>query len=153
MTMISKVAPMSIFIFLTLFFVLRPVIAIPLIRILPLGEALRTGGSNSDETWYRNILSEKLSSNGYNADILGSTNVPYYGRDKQTILQLDEDLEEILDKTDPDVVLLLVGTVDIEDGDNVSSIAERWGKLIEKIAKLRPFTFIIASNLPVQGEK
>ena len=122
---------------------------------MPLGDEL-TVGSDSVPAGYRKRLFNSLTSVGYDITFVGTNvdeakNLPdphNEGHTNWSIGKMLSHVEEFLDRNDPDIILLLIGSKDMTGTSRLANAIERWDDLIEKITKLRPFTYIIAANLP-----
>jgi hypothetical protein len=122
---------------------------------MPLGDEL-TVGSESVPAGYRKKLFNSLTSVGYDVTFVGGNvdeaqGLPdpnNEGHKNWSIGKMHSHVEEFLDKDNPDIVLLMIGSKDMAGTSRLANAIERWDDLIGKIAKLRPFTYIIAANLP-----
>lgn len=135
----------------------------PPVRILPLGDSLTSGLSTSPvQGAYRNRLHTLLTAAGYNVDFLGTFSdddnpqLPdrnHQGLGSARIDQIRSQLPGWIDATGaPDVVLLLAGTNDFWQGDDVSNAPARLEALITDIAKRCPFAKILVGSLPLRTD-
>lgn len=120
------------------------------LRIMPLGDAL-TAGYKKVPGAYRTRLVERLNAMGYTTEFVGneySGDMSHEGHRNFDIADMTDYVEEFLDAYDPDIILLMIGSKDVlEDGD-FEKAAERYDRLIHKIASVRPSLHIFAANLP-----
>jgi len=64
---------------------------------------------------------------------------------------MSEHVQQFLDQSEPEIILLMIGTTNIEEARGSSDIEDALDDLdtlITKITTLRPFTYIIVSTLP-----
>jgi len=125
------------------------------VRIMPLGSTL-TKGEDEFPGSYRKQVYQLLTELGYNVDFVGSkvTNRfpgidnDHEGTADKFITFFTRFAEFWLDKIDtPDVILLHVGVFDFLRGIDVANAPSRYSELIQEIARLRPTSRIIATNL------
>ncbi len=135
----------------------------PPVRIMPLGDSLTSGVSDSTVIGaYRNRLHTLLTNAGYNVDFIGTfqdgTNPGLPDRDHQglgsvRIDQIQDNIAGWLNAVEnPDVVLLLVGTNDFWQNYQISTAGTRLTNLIADIATRRPHAKIIVSTLPLRTD-
>lgn len=129
--------------------ILQGVAAVTL-RVMPLGDAL-TAGSNKVPGSYRTTLLRRLENLGYTTELVGnelSGGSNHEGHKNFNIANMIEYVDEFLDAHDPDVILLMIGSKDVEDGGDFQKAADGFDDLITKIATARPLSRIFAANLP-----
>jgi hypothetical protein len=126
---------------------------------MPLGDELTVGGYHSPGG-YRKQLYLNLDQEGYRVDLVGTKSsnpavtLPdsyHEGHKGWTVQDMKINIEEFLDKAEPDVILVMIGAQDLVESKNTNDIehsAKRWDALILKITKLRPHVHIITSSLP-----
>ena len=145
-------------------------------KILPLGDSNTRGFSTTDSTdptiaGYRNELWRSLNGAGYNIDFVGTASSgpsdidqDHEGRSGFTINQLTNNvkkrrskntssiyttIEDTLGTHNPDMVLLMAGTNDINQNDSVDKVIGELGELVDRIVTAGPDTHVlVASILP-----
>ena len=123
------------------------------IRLMPLGDSITDGTILPGG--YRTELWKKLMMDGDNIDFVGSisSGSPDLGdSDHQgligwTIPQLDGSVGGWIAAYQPDIVLLHIGTNDLDHGATPESMTQSMSKLIGDIFAAKPDTFIIVSTL------
>ncbi len=134
------------------------VVANASIRIMPLGDIL-TVGSQTVNGSYRTSLYDSLTDLGYNIDFVGSKSYPpsnvfqdsdHEGHEDWLISDFTLYVEEFVQSSDPDVVVLMVGSLDILDG--VDEAVDRIEELLDKIFSLVPSIEVFAANLPMRTD-
>lgn len=145
-----------------------------ILKILPLGDSNTRGFPNEAVNGgYRTRLWQELTGDDLNIDFLGrlasgpnGIDKDHEGRGGYTIDQLTNgsgfDFEqppgtpppaynniEAALTGDPNIVLLMAGTNDVNQGDNVSNMLNELGALIDRITDARPNTYVlVASPIP-----
>lgn len=127
------------------------------LRIMPLGDEITQGSKNID-TSYRAGLYQTLQNLGYdNIDLVGSQSSPkssllsdtdHEGHDS-LISDIAFYIEELLDKADPDVVLLMAGGKEIPT-NKIDNAIDDLDQLITRIMTFRPNVMLFVSNLPMR---
>lgn len=126
------------------------------LRIMPMGDAL-TYGSNSVPGAYRTELYRSLTEYGYEINIVGNeqsgdsselSEKNHEGHKSFDIADMIDHVDEFLDRYDPDIILLMIGTRDVFEGEDFENAVYKWDRLIGKIASSRPNSHIFAANLP-----
>ncbi len=114
---------------------------IPTLRLMPLGDSVTKALTGSPEgVGYRKLLYDSLSSSGYNIDFVGSqnqgnmTDADHEGHSGYTTWQINANVQGYLSAHPADIVLLHIGTNDVEDAygttDNyVSSVDSTLNKI------------------------
>lgn len=121
--------------------------------VLPLGDSI-TWGSGSSGNGYRGYLQTALSAKGYSVQYVGSQssgNLPNpqnEGHPGYRIDQIAALTNGALAMYRPNVVLLLAGTNDMNQGYQVSSAPDRLGALIDQIVAAAPNTTVLVASLP-----
>merc|ERR1719460_1334536 len=122
---------------------------------MPLGSTLTKGEVDFPGS-YRKQVYQLLTQQGYSVDFVGSkvTNRfpgidPHHeGTADKFITFFTRFAEFWLDKIDtPDMILLHVGIFDFLRGIDIANTPSRYSDLIQEIARLRPTTRIITTNL------
>jgi hypothetical protein len=140
---------------LIIYAMIRQVSAATEIKIMPLGGLLTKGNTEVDGA-YRTGLYQSLKKLGYDIDLVGNemseiTNklpdADHEGHD-WLISQFTLYVEELLETTQPDIILVMVGGKDISEknDDAVSDL----DVFITKIVSLRPSVRLFVSNLPMR---
>jgi len=131
---------------------------VPPTRILPLGDSITDGGGSGS---YRKKLYQLLTAAGYNVDFIGNQldnpaalpDSNHEGHSGWTIRQIDANITGWLNAiTDPDVILVHIGTNDFGTNDDTTNAIHRLDALVTKMATLRPFAHIVVTNLMVRNE-
>jgi len=132
----------------------------PPIRILPLGDSIAYGSDVPGG--YRLPLYQLLTNAGFNVDYLGTQTAnsapelpdpDHEGHIGWRIDQIDSIILDVFSQiTDPDVILLLLGTNDYRQGYDTAHATNRLEALIVKLATNRPFAKIIVANLTHRNE-
>ena len=123
-------------------------------RIMPLGNSI-TAGTN-DPGSYRIALEDMLVSGGYAFDFVGSqsngpdslTDKDHEGHPGFTIAEIATGVSSWLTVSQPDVVLLLIGTNDILQDLDLSHAPERLASLLGIMAATAPGTTVLVSTIP-----
>ncbi|MFQ5649738.1 MAG: GDSL-type esterase/lipase family protein [bacterium] len=129
--------------------------AIAQIKIMPLGNSLTRGvlGPSTDDAGYRNDLSELLTTEGLTFDFVGSLadgqgfDAAHEGHDGLRAEQLRDSIATFLSASPPDMVLLQIGTNDINNGQSNASTAEEIGQVLAAIHNFNPAIKILVSSL------
>jgi|GEM_PF-1202361 len=128
-------------------------------RILPLGDSITAGYHSTDAGGYRLPLWNKLFvEDGVNIDFVGSERMgPYNALDLEheghggwRIADLAEHVDGIIALHRPDMILLQIGTNDMQEPD-VSVLADRMGGLIDRIGAAAPDAELIVAQIPPQA--
>ncbi|WP_229924658.1 SGNH/GDSL hydrolase family protein [Streptomyces sulfonofaciens] len=130
------------------------------VRIMPLGDSI-TDGFTPYPGGYRVNLWQRLAAGGYRVDFVGSlTNGPaalgdhdHEGHSGWRIDQLDANIVNWLNATDPRTVLLHIGTNDINQNYDVAHAPDRLSALIDHILGTKPgVELFVAQIITEQGE-
>lgn len=136
----------------------------PTIKIMPLGDSITDGITVSGA--YRTRLWKNITSSGYNVDFVGSmTGGPndlgdknHEGHSGWRIDQISNNINTWMDAYKPQIVLLHIGTNDLNQSYDLGNISNRLSGLIDKIvaklpaggklyvAKVIPITYIDVRN-------
>jgi len=127
-------------------------------KLMPLGDSITYGfvsDVNPDSGGYRLKLWNLFQTNGIGVDFVGSlSNGPATLGDKDheghggwTIDQIDGKVNEWLNASQPDVVLLTIGTNDTY-GDSVGQMSQELSHLIDKIVQHSPDTYLFVASIP-----
>ncbi|HVG98365.1 MAG TPA: SGNH/GDSL hydrolase family protein, partial [Chloroflexota bacterium] len=126
-------------------------------KVMPLGDSL-TDGYNIPGG-YRPELQALLQSDGLQVDFVGSlTNGPAGFRDQEheghsgwRIEQIDGQARAWLTASQPEVVLLLIGTNDMAQNFDPAGAPGRLSALLDTITSTLPQTRVIVSSIPRMG--
>ncbi|MEM8501183.1 MAG: LamG-like jellyroll fold domain-containing protein, partial [Pseudomonadota bacterium] len=128
------------------------------IRVLPLGDSITHG---FDQVSYRRALWFKLQNAGYNVDFVGSHtdfvgtippalqdfDLDHEGHSGIEAGQLDQSLNTWLQLYDIDIVLLHIGTNDINRGQTVASTLNEMASIIAKLRNENPQVIILLAKI------
>ena len=134
--------------------------AMPLVRIMPLGDSITQG--DSDHNTYRRPLWKSLQTEGYNVDFVGSLRVNHRGPPPSDDFDRDHEghwgwrVDEILgdihrwaEEHQPDVVLVHLGSNDVFQRDSLESTLD---ELIDAVREVQPqATFLLAQIIPTDS--
>lgn len=127
---------------------------------MPVGDSITYGAGAPGG--YRAPLYRLMTNAGYNVDFVGTatdngaTSLPdpdHEGHSGWRIDQIDSTIEGVFQKvSDPDVILLLIGTNDYGQDYDTPHAINRLENLIARMATNRPYAKIIVANLLVRNE-
>jgi lysophospholipase L1-like esterase len=133
-------------------------------RIMPLGDSITQGDRNHNS--YRRPLWIQLSKAGYNVDFVGSTQEHFQGSSPVSDFdqnheghwgwRVDQILEQIngwAGTSQPDIVLIHLGTNDINSGQSHESTSEELRKLIQTLRRINPRIKTLISQLIPCGDE
>lgn len=134
--------------------------AAPPIRVMPVGDSITYGAGAPGG--YRAPLYRLMTNSGYNVDFVGTatdnsaTSLPdpdHEGHSGWRIDQIDSTIEGVFQKvSDPDIILVLIGTNDYGQDYDTPHAINRLENLIGRMATNRPHAKIIVANLLVRNE-
>ena len=124
-------------------------------KIMPLGDSITDGVGYPNGGGYRVRLWDLLLSDRIDADFVGSaSNGPtplvdrnHEGHSGWRIDQLDSNIVNWLNNTQPQVVLLHIGTNDIGQNFDVPNAPARLSALIDKITATAPNAFVVVAKI------
>lgn len=133
------------------------------IRIMPLGDSITEG--NWRQNSYRRELWRMLAAAGYSVDFVGSSRMnrsffppnPDFDRDHEghwgwRIDEIRGRIEEWVSTAAPDVVLIHLGTNDINRGEKPEDVAAELCELIDAIRRVAPRAqVLVAGIIPAAG--
>lgn len=119
------------------------------VKIMPLGDSLTSGYNSKDFGGYRTYLCNKLEAIGYSeyVDFVGKWNTgkcydtDHVGTNGHTIDNVQETLdnENLMATYNPDIVLLMIGTNDVNwDRKDLENIGTRYELLVDTVLKGLP---------------
>lgn len=129
-------------------------------RIMPLGDSITQADSNHNS--YRRPLWMQLRKAGYNVELVGSTQEHFQGSAPLADFDRDHEghwgwrVDQILEQIDawarssqPDIVLIHLGTNDINQGQSLESTIEELRQLIQRLRNINPrLKTLIAQTIP-----
>ena len=133
-------------------------------RIMPIGDSITQADSNHNS--YRRPLWIQLRQAGYNVDFVGSNREHFQGSAPLSDFDQDHEghwgwrVDEILKQIDawvrtsqPDIVLIHLGSNDIVQGQSLESTIEELRQLIQTLRKVNPrLKMLIAETIPCGEE-
>lgn len=128
------------------------------IKIMPLGDSI-TDGFNVPGG-YRINLENLLVDTGRDIDFVGSgSNGPpdledqdHEGHSGWRIDELSANIGEWLETSQPEIVLLLIGTNDVLQDYALSTAPDRLGALMDQIVAWNPATKVVVASIPPVGD-
>ncbi len=132
-------------------------------RVMPLGDSTTAGLSlQTNDAAYRTSLETRLLSDGRGFDFVGSGSKgppELFDRDHEGlggryVSDVDAGVPGWFAASQPDVVLLMIGTNDVRNGpiENLPTLNSRFGALLDKMIALRPTTHMIVASIPPQPD-
>lgn len=125
---------------------------------MPLGDSITQADGNHNS--YRRPLWIELSKAGYKVDFVGSTQEHFQGSSPLSDFDQDHEghwgwrVDQILEQIDawtrtsqPDIVLIHLGTNDINQGQSLESTIEELRKLIQTLRHINPHVKTLISQL------
>ncbi len=131
------------------------------VRIMPLGDSLTKGyGDGYSTAWtvgYRADLYNRLTAAGLKVDFVGSqrsgTTTPdpdHEGHSGWQIDQLSRNATRWVKRYQPDVVLLMAGTNDINHKTDLAHAPARLGLLIDRVLAAEPGVMVMVATIPAR---
>ncbi|MEU1819081.1 GDSL-type esterase/lipase family protein, partial [Streptomyces roseifaciens] len=128
---------------------------LPRLAVMPLGDSITHGAGSSTESGYRGELWNRLTAHADNLDFVGSKqhgklpDLDHEGHWGWKIDGLLNNIDRWLPAAQPNVVLLHIGTNDLNDNYQVEAAPRRLGDLIDKITSAAPgMTVLVSSVVP-----
>lgn len=129
-----------------------------LLKIMPLGDSITDGYFVPGG--YRIDLWQHLHQRGYTIDFVGSlrngfdrlSDPDHEGHSGWEIEQIHRRIRGWLNRAQPDLILLLIGTNDMARGNDVNNAPDRLNALIEEIFLQLPNVQLFVASLPPIGE-
>jgi lysophospholipase L1-like esterase len=132
----------------------RAAIATRPIRVMPLGDSITYGVGSSTGSSYRADLWRRLVTQaGYNIDFVGSErsgslpDTDNEGHSGWRIDQIAASVDGWLSTYQPDIVLLHIGTNDMNQNYQVDTAPQRLGALIDQILADRPTATVLVAKI------
>ena len=124
-------------------------------RVMPLGDSI-TDGFSTFRGGYRDNLENLLTDNGIAFDFVGSLqNGPsslsdrdHQGHSGFRIDEIANSATSWVQAQDPDIVLLLIGTNDMNQNYQVGSAPNRLSTLIDQVLDAAPQSHVVVSTIP-----
>ncbi|MGC1196766.1 MAG: SGNH/GDSL hydrolase family protein [Geitlerinemataceae cyanobacterium] len=128
------------------------------VKIMPLGDSITDGYFVPGG--YRIDLWQHLTERGYAIDFVGSLrngseslpDTDHEGHSGWRIEQIHHRIRGWLNRSQPDIILLLIGTNDMAQGYDVEKAPDRLGVLIEDIFQQLPEVKLFVASIPPIGE-
>ncbi|MEH6373453.1 FG-GAP-like repeat-containing protein [Streptomyces sp. KLMMK] len=126
---------------------------LPRLAVMPLGDSITHGAGSSNESGYRGELWNRLASHTDHLDFVGSKrnrklpDLDHEGHWGWRIEGLSNNIDRWLPAAQPNVVLLHIGTNDLNDNYQVDTAPRRLGALIDKITSAAPGMTVLVSSL------
>lgn len=128
------------------------VVALPDLRIMPLGDSLTRGDKSSNNMGYRRELRYKLLSESRNVDLVGSQRFPldtnedndWEGKDGADLAEINAAWPKSI-ATQPNVVLLHAGTTNIANGEGLDGTPDLMMQIIDGLLAGAPETVLLIS--------
>ncbi|MFE0041956.1 FG-GAP-like repeat-containing protein [Streptomyces albireticuli] len=128
---------------------------VPRLSVMPLGDSITWGAGSSTGDGYRVELRNRLASHADTLQFVGSlrTNgADHEGHSGWQIDGLSENIERWLPAANPNVVLLNIGTNDMDLNTDADGAPARLGHLIDQITHAAPeMTLLVSSLVPSQS--
>ncbi|MEU7134733.1 FG-GAP-like repeat-containing protein [Streptomyces sp. NPDC046261] len=133
---------------------------VPRLAVMPLGDSITRGAGSSTGHGYRADLRNRLVPHTGNLQFVGSVrtgDADHEGHSGWQIGDLSENVERWLAAAGPNVVLLNIGTNDMDRNTDVDAAPARLGALIDRITTAAPHMTVLVSSLvpslDAQGQK
>ncbi|WP_344024824.1 FG-GAP-like repeat-containing protein [Streptomyces luteireticuli] len=120
---------------------------------MPLGDSITQGAGSSTGSSYRDELYNQLVPHAESLQFVGTGRLPgavgldHEGHPGWRIDELSDNVERWLAAADPNVVLLNIGTNDMDQNYDVDSAPMRLGALIDQITTAAPGITVLVSSL------
>ncbi|WKU47542.1 FG-GAP-like repeat-containing protein [Streptomyces sp. VNUA116] len=128
---------------------------VPRLAVMPLGDSITWGAGSSAKDGYRAVLRDKLASHADSLQFVGSlrqNGAEHEGHSGWQISGLSENIGHWLPAANPNVVLLNIGTNDMDLDNDVDGAPARLGRLIDQITRAAPdMTLLVSSLVPSQS--
>ncbi|KAL2203839.1 SGNH hydrolase, partial [Sarocladium strictum] len=126
--------------------------ALPDLRVMPLGDSLTRGDKSSDSMGYRRQLRYKLLSESTNVDLVGSQRSPldtdedndWEGKDGADLAEINAAWPESI-ATQPNVVLVHAGTTNIANEEDLDGAPDLMAEIIDGLLGGAPETVVLVS--------
>ncbi|MGK5732824.1 FG-GAP-like repeat-containing protein [Streptomyces sp. URMC 124] len=130
---------------------------VPRLSVMPLGDSITWGAGSTSHNGYRLALRDKLAPHTGSLQFVGSVrtnDAEHEGHSGWLISDLSENIEHWLPAAGPNVVLLHIGTNDMDLDDDVDGAPARLGRLIDQVTRAAPdVTLLVSSLVPSQSPR
>ncbi|MEV5238804.1 FG-GAP-like repeat-containing protein [Streptomyces cinnamoneus] len=123
---------------------------VPRLSVMPLGDSITLGAGSSTGNGYRAELRNRLVPHAGNLQFVGSVRsqgADHEGHSGWQIGGLSENIERWLPAARPNVVLLNIGTNDMDRNTDAEAAPARLGALIDRITSAAPRMTVLVSSL------
>ncbi|MEV8475339.1 FG-GAP-like repeat-containing protein [Streptomyces sp. NPDC051173] len=128
---------------------------VPRLAVMPLGDSITWGAGSSTGNGYRAELRDRLASHADDLRFVGSlrTNgADHEGHSGWQIGGLSDNIDQWLAAAKPNVVLLNIGTNDMDLNNDVEAAPRRLGHLVDQITTAAPdITVLVSSLVPARN--
>lgn len=130
------------------------------VRIMPLGDSITEGVNSYRYGGYRVELSQLCQAAGWHIQFVGSqqsgpptlADKHHEGHSGWRIDQISARIVSWLQKSQPQIILLHIGTNDLRQGYSVSVALARLDYLIDQISTIQPNAIVVLAQIVPQGE-
>ena len=132
--------------------------AAPALTIMPIGDSVTSGYKSSTGDGYREDLKVGLTGTGSLVNFVGSlisgtmSNGQNEGHSGYRIDQIASIITSLVQRYQPNVVPLLIGTNDLGQNYNVSTAPNRLMSLIDQILAAQPDAVVLVGSLPPSSD-
>ncbi|MGW5003571.1 GDSL-type esterase/lipase family protein [Streptomyces hydrogenans] len=121
------------------------------LTVMPLGDSITVGVGSTTRTGYRPLLARRLAETTDKARFVGSVRdaegARHEGHSGWRVDQIQENVGRWLADAKPQVVLLHIGTNDMDRDYQVSTAPQRLGALLDSIHAASPDTAVVVASL------
>ncbi|GAA2722457.1 MULTISPECIES: FG-GAP-like repeat-containing protein [Streptomyces] len=133
-----------------------PAWKVPRLKVMPLGDSITRGAGSSTGSGYRAELRSRLAAHADNLQFVGSVQTNgqnHEGHSGWMIDDLSDNIEHWLADAKPNVVLLDIGTNDIDRDFHADEAPARLTDLVDRITTAAPDVTLLVSSLVPNGTK
>ncbi|MFI5617676.1 GDSL-type esterase/lipase family protein [Streptomyces sp. NPDC051567] len=124
---------------------------VPRLAVMPLGDSITLGVGSNTRTGYRPALARSLATDVRTVEFVGSQQdadgTRHEGHSGWRIDQIQANIEPWLAEAKPNVVLLHIGTNDMNRNYQVATAPQRLGGLLDQIHAASPDTTVVVASL------
>ncbi|MGW5678240.1 FG-GAP-like repeat-containing protein [Streptomyces sp. NPDC003860] len=124
---------------------------VPRLAVMPLGDSITLGVGSSTRTGYRPEIARHLAEAAHQLEFVGSMTDPdgtrHEGHSGWRIDQIQANIETWLAAAKPNVVLLHIGTNDMNRDHQTSTAPQRLTRLLDQIHAASPDTAVVLASL------
>ncbi|MGW7312564.1 GDSL-type esterase/lipase family protein [Streptomyces sp. NPDC054865] len=121
------------------------------LAVMPLGDSITLGVGSSTRTGYRPALAQMLAKDTANVKFVGSMQdadgTRHEGHSGWRINQISQNIDRWMADAKPNVVVLHLGTNDMNRNDEVAAAPQRLARLIDQIYAASPDTVVVLASL------